>query len=120
MSAAASPARARAPSNAARARGTEGLLAEAVLPLARSGLPGDPPPLEEFVGGGGVAEQGGHPPVGGEHEGHRAVTTLALVGAARQAGAQIGQHGEGRGPLPGQSGQFAWWPSAERTDPHRS
>ena len=50
-SSAAIPARSRASANACAGQGDEGLLAEPLLPLASGRLTGDPPAVEELVGG---------------------------------------------------------------------
>ena len=71
-----------------------GVLAEALLPLAR-GLARDAPAVEELAGGGRRADRrsANDGPRLAEHEGGGGVVAaVALVGAAGQAGAHVGQH----------------------------
>src|SRR5207302_750159 len=68
---------------------------------ARLGGAGGAPPLQELVGGGGDGDQlGQNRPIGvaPEQEGGGGVAPVALVAAAGQAGADVGQHGQGRHP----------------------
>ena len=78
------------------------LLAEPFLPHPRGGRAGRPPPVKELGGGAALPDDlGQHRQAraavrASEDEGGRAVTAVPLVCAARQAGADIGEHRHSR------------------------
>ncbi len=71
-------------------------LAEALLPHPGGEVAGVAPTVEYFGGGGGPPEVlGDEVAAGGAQQGNSTVATVALVGASRKTGADVGEHGEG-------------------------
>ena len=76
------------------------LLAEPFLPHPRGGRAGRPPPVQELGGGAALPDDLGQhreavARVRAEDEGGRAVAAVPLVRAARQPGADVGEHRHG-------------------------